>query len=243
MKRHFNVCAMVFVVAMVTMTCFASGLPPVCSAVTDIGASGYPTPGWPSTQGIPADYLAGTNKCDTGETVFASSAHCADDGGEEAELFPAETEVNAGVSDGGWLTWSAPPYSEYAYPWAVATYESSNPSVLKIDLAKPASVFGFELEPNAFETNLVSVKFFGSGGPASPLVNVSLNVDGSSGATLFAIVCDSSSILGAYIESAPAAEGFAIAELRSNAMAGIAAPKAPTVIPATVPPGTKKNSN
>jgi len=241
MKRHFNVCAVVFVVAMATMTCFADG-PAVCSPVIDIGASGYPTPGWPSTQGIPAAYLAGTGYCDTGASAFSSTSHCMDDAGQEAEFFPAETEV--GVPDAGWETWSAPPYSDSATPWAIATYESSNPSELKINLAKAALVFGFELEPNAFATNLVTANFFGAAGPGAPLLTISLDVDGSSGATLFAAQCDVS-ILGVLIESAPAAEGFAIANLRSNVMVGsTSGPKVPTGgAPAPVLPGTTKNSH
>jgi hypothetical protein len=236
MKRYLNVCAVVFVVAMATMTCFADG-PSVCSPITDIGASGYPTPGWPSTQGIPADYLAGTGVCSFGTTSFASANHCTDSAGQEAELFPAETVVS--VPDGGWATWSAPPYSESSTPWGVATYESSNPSQLKIDLAKAAMVLGFELEPNAFATNLVTANFFGAAGPGAPLLSITLAVDGSSGATLFGAQCDVS-ILGVLIESSAAAEGFAIANLRSNSMVGTAAPKVPGA-PAPVPPGLTKN--
>ena len=176
---------------------------------------------------IASGYLSGTQKCSLGETIGATSSHCVDDAGIEASFTSALTEAQAGVSGGGWSTWSAPPFSEYAYPFVGWTAGSS----LSITLKRSAGAVGMEIEPNALNVFAVTANFLDASG--NVLATSSQNVQGNSGASLFGAVCDRPVIQSVSISVDPSALGFAIAELRSDAIRGIYAkspPSAPAVL-------------
>jgi hypothetical protein len=185
---------------------------------------------------IPASYLSGTKKCSTGETLGASTTHCADDGGIAATLATPATQQQAAVAGGGWATWSSPPFSEYPYPWVAFTPGPSN----TIALSRAAGVLGLEIEPNVFNVFAVTATFLDANG--NVLANITQNVNGDAGAAVFAAVCNRPAIKSVSVSLDPSAQGFAVAEIRSDKMVGIAAPTiSSTPITAPVTPGSTSN--
>jgi len=109
----------------------------------------------------------------------------------------------------GWSTWSSPPFAENPFPRVLANYTAS---MLTIDLSLPSLVFGFELEPDPFDTHTFAAEFFSG---ATSLGTQSIAVVGNAGARLFAL--DNTSGLAVdrvVISTASADIGFALANFR-----------------------------
>jgi hypothetical protein len=124
----------------------------------------------------------------------------------------------------GWATWSAPPFAEEAIPWVGYT---NGAATLNINLAAPALIAGAELEPNAFDIFNVTADFNDADGVA--VASVAIDVAGSAGARLFAVQCDTELISSITFTAPPTAQGFAIAQVRSDMI-----PAAPASAPSTV---------
>jgi hypothetical protein len=220
MRFPIGMCAILLNVALTTSQ--ANGGTPVCSVI--------------NAAAIPSDYLAGTQKCSLGQSVGATTSTCADDNGTEATFATAVTEFNAGVSNGGWATWSLPPFSEDPFPWVGFTNGTSN----TIRLTRNAGVLGIEVEPEHFGLSNVTAIF--RDGSGNVLTTRRQKVDGGGGSRLFAAICNKPVIRSVTILTDEASRGFAVGQIRSDKMVGVFAPtrQAP-ISPAVVPPGTTTN--
>lgn len=80
---------------------------------------------------------------------------------------------------GGWSTWNVPPWVE---PTPTVVYYTGTTG-LTMTFSGAVSIFGFEAEPNPYEVHNMTALFKYQG---SPVGSISMPVDGSGGARLFA---------------------------------------------------------
>ena len=124
------------------------------------------------------------------------------------------------VPNGGWGMWGAPPATETATP-RVGTTDGF--SELTITLSRPASIFGFELEPNFFLAEETTADFYSG----STLVGtIDLFPDGNGGALLFAASTTTDPFTSIVINNLDG-DDFAIARQRF-ALASVATPEPAT---------------
>jgi hypothetical protein len=108
-----------------------------------------------------------------------------------------------------WATWNCPPATESCTPNVLFGAGSTS---LFITLSQPASIFGFELEPDQFQQEEVTVQFFDH---ANLVGTIDLFPNGSGGALLFAAQTDGE-FTNIEIQNL-AFDDFAIAEVRYEA--------------------------
>jgi hypothetical protein len=113
---------------------------------------------------------------------------------------------------GSWGSWSSPPDSESATPNILY---SATATTANVSFGKKVTVGGFELEPNQFQVETVTVDFHKKGnGHGAVIGSVTRDVDGSFGARLFG----GKGLNGAGWKSASitdtAGDDFAIAQVR-----------------------------
>jgi hypothetical protein len=122
----------------------------------------------------------------------------------------------------GWATWGSPPNTESSTPTVLW---SNGVTDLTMTLSTPVATFGFEAEPNLFQTDPMTANFYDSSNTLLGTIN--LNVNGNGGALLFA-----ASVTGDTIASVELSDGnfndFAIANPR------YALPAAPVPEPASM---------
>jgi len=117
--------------------------------------------------------------------------------------------TKASVPSGGWATWGSPPDTESNTP---SVLFQSTASTLQIQMSVPSTTFGFELQGNTFTVNSFAVQFYE--GPTL-VGNISQNVDGTSGARLFAGFTTNQPFTSVVINNVDGlSNGFAIAQLR-----------------------------
>jgi hypothetical protein len=104
-----------------------------------------------------------------------------------------------------------PPFAEEALPWVGFT---NGAPTLTINLTTAALVAGAELEPNQFPIFTVTADFNDADGV--PVATVSIDVEGSAGARLFAVQCDTELISSITFTAPSTAQGFAIAQVRAD---------------------------
>jgi hypothetical protein len=107
-----------------------------------------------------------------------------------------------------WATWNTPPAVESATPNVGQTDGVTE----TIALSQAVEVLGFELEPEEFTTDTVTVSFFGAG--STFLGDEDLPVNGDGGALLFAADAGSPLITSVTISDATAGNTFAMANFR-----------------------------
>lgn len=123
-----------------------------------------------------AAYLAATTKIEIADLPPFSVHESISDGTLTVTFSEPMTKV--GPVPDGWSTWSSPPFSEDPNPYVLI----SPTNVLTLDLSRPVSVFGFELEPSPFgEFDFTADFYLGD----TLVESVSRVVDGNSGARLF----------------------------------------------------------
>lgn len=138
----------------------------------------------------------------------------------------AMTKVQAAVSGGGWATWSCPPYAETCAPhalWGIGTTSNT------LTLSKPVYAFGFEIEPNPFQVEPISVSFVLMSGPTVVGV-INRSIDGNGGARL---VAGRSTVAFDQVAITSQAD-FAIAQIRYSLNTDVATQTVPAGQPATV---------
>lgn len=101
-----------------------------------------------------AAYLAATTKMDISELPYGSIHDYITDG--DVKIHFSTPLEKRGPVPLGWATWSSPPYSESPTPDVLV----SSQSCLTMDLSEPVVTFGFELEPNHFDTLSYRADFF-----------------------------------------------------------------------------------
>jgi putative cell wall-binding protein len=126
-----------------------------------------------------AAYLASTTKIDiSGITDFTEVQQIAD----HALAVWFDPPVQKRTVGSSWATWSSPPFSEEAQPHILRA-PSSN---LTMELSRPVSVLGIELEGDAFTDNSFTVTFKLSAEDEA-VASITQTVNGNAGARLFAL--------------------------------------------------------
>jgi len=161
--------------------------------------------GWAGTLGvipIPADYV----NCTT-EIVFSGTDNTSMSsitGGGLTVSFSGNMLVENVPT--GWMTWGSAPQTEGSSP---VTLWTGGPTTVTLTLGTAESTFGFELEPDTFSIDPVSATFYNG---ATALDTINLNVNGNSGALLFALT--SSTPITSVTISDGNSNDFAIAAVR-----------------------------
>jgi hypothetical protein len=123
-----------------------------------------------------AAYLAATTKLDFSDLPDGTSVETLSDD----VLFVTFSEPLVKFTvPGNWATWSSPPFSEDPTP--AVLYSTAN--TLTIDISRPVSIFGFELEPSPFAEIEFTADFYRGDSLVESITRV---VDGDAGARLFA---------------------------------------------------------
>jgi len=138
------------------------------------------------------------------------------DGSESINFVNSFLSVRA-VPD-TWSTWNAPPAVEISDPKVGATEGSSS---LLIALQNPAYTFGFELEPDALQTEEVAAYYFSGNTPVGIL---DLFPSGQDGAQLFAAATSNTPFSYVYIMDF-SDDDFAIGRIRYSLDAEEIAPE------------------
>lgn len=146
-------------------------------------------------------YLAATTKIDISGLPNGSMHDFITDGDVKVHFSTPLTKT--GPVPDGWSTWSSPPFSESANPDVLITGEQTS---LTMQLSKPVAIFGFELEPNFFETFAYTADFYLGG---KLVDSITRNVSGDAGARLFARAGEP---IDRVVVAGP--DSFAIAQIR-----------------------------
>jgi hypothetical protein len=104
-----------------------------------------------------------------------------------------------------WGSWGSPPDTESSTPNVLDTYGATS---LTLSLDHKATTFGFELEPDDFQSEDVTVDFYNG---ATLLGSIDLTPNGTSGALLYAATGGS---FDKVVINDNAGDDFAIAQLR-----------------------------
>ncbi|HWJ30663.1 MAG TPA: hypothetical protein VNS32_29285 [Flavisolibacter sp.] len=155
-----------------------------------------------------SSYTRATKKIDiTGLTEFQSYKSVTD--GNQTFSFSYDLLKETAFSS--WNTWSSPPYSESIQAAILFTGFMDVP--LTINLTKPSTTVGFELEPNAYVISTFSVEFYSGSTLVGTIIQ---DVDGYYGARLFAATSKSKAFDRIQIKVIDGIypSGFAIANLR-----------------------------
>jgi hypothetical protein len=127
-----------------------------------------------------------------------------------------------------WGPWGSPPNTESSTPRILA-----NPTPVTsvtLNLSLPSTTFGFEIQPNIWDTFTVSANFYHG---ATLLGTVSQSISGDAGALLAA--ASSTTPITSVVITIPAdANGFAMAQFRYFPQASPPPPAVPTLSTAAV---------
>jgi len=124
-----------------------------------------------------AEYLAATTKIDFSGLPDGSSVDVISD--DTVFVAFSQTLSKTGPVPDGWATWSSPPFSEDPNPFVLL----ASAGTLTMEISRPVSIFGFELEPSPFGEFEFAADFYRGD---SLIESVSRTVDGFAGARLFA---------------------------------------------------------
>ena len=121
----------------------------------------------------------------------------------------SETLEKGQVPAGGWTSWGSQPNTQSSTPAVLITglYTTS----LTLNLLQPSSIFGFELEPGAGSSNVITVQFKQG---STTIGSIPMAVDSNAGARLFAASTTTQLFTSVVINAPSAALGFALAQIR-----------------------------
>ncbi|CDM65453.1 PEP-CTERM sorting domain-containing protein [Pyrinomonas methylaliphatogenes] len=119
------------------------------------------------------------------------------------------SQVQTRTVPNSWSTWGSPPFTESSTPRVLSSCIGCGN--LTITLSQPASIFGFEAEPNNFGVYNITASFYQG---ATLVGTISQLVNGRSGARLFAAQTSTNPFTTVVIQADSGADGFAIAQLR-----------------------------
>jgi len=125
--------------------------------------------------------------------------------------FSFSTGMAENFVPGSWATWNCPPATESCTPDVLFSMGATS---MSMGVSGTYNTVGFELEPDLFQVDSVTALFHSSTGD---VYNLTLDVNGSAGALLFAVQDDTA---GAFITSVDIIDNnfddFAIAQLRAG---------------------------
>lgn len=156
-----------------------------------------------------SSYTAGTNLIQIGTLSDGTTLSSITDSSQVVTF--NDTLTKGSVPGGGWSSWGSPPNTESSTPPVLAT--SASLTSLSLNLLIPSTTFGFELEPGNGTNYTISVDFKQG---ATVIGNVSLAVNSTAGALLFAARSISNPFTSLVISSPAGAQGFALAQVRYN---------------------------
>jgi hypothetical protein len=152
-------------------------------------------------------YLSTTAKSDFAGLDNFTQVTSVSDGTLEAAFSTEMSKRQAGVTGGGWAYWGALPAVESTTP---AVLYTQGADTLSIVLSQPVAMFGFELEPNWFDTYNFTAEFRRSGATVGTVTRL---ITSNQVALLFAASSDAG-IDEVVITSDVEFGDFAIAQLR-----------------------------
>ncbi len=166
-------------------------------------------------------YRLGSGKCSLG-TPGTFSSVCTNTDGTVGANFAGALDLRRVGS--GWATWSTPPWAEEPNPTGnLVVGFNGGGTTLTVTLTADASIAGMEIEQNIFDTEYVTTAQFKDASGAV-VATVSRSMLGRAGARLFGVECSDRVVHSIQITSDPGAQGFAIAQVRSDRFsAGMAA--------------------
>jgi hypothetical protein len=127
-----------------------------------------------------AGYLAATTRFDIPGEVGATFTSLTSGSLTLSFDSPGSKRVAPGYS---WATWSAAPESERAAEGTLDALYFGDASKLRMQLSRPVSIFGFEMEPNPLAVKTFNAYFLYQGNLVG---SITREVDGDAGARLFA---------------------------------------------------------
>lgn len=129
-----------------------------------------------------AAWTGSTSSIDISSIANSSIVTSVTDGHLTVGFSAGMSKAQAVVEGGGWATWSCPPDAESCTPHVLTS--NGAPSVT-MSLSRQVFAFGFEIEPNPFETVPITVQFvLSSGGTVVGVIAREIN--GNAGARLMA---------------------------------------------------------
>lgn len=154
-----------------------------------------------------SSYTSGTNLIQIGSISDGTTLSSITDSNQVVSF--NDTLTKGSVPGGGWSSWGSPPSTESSTPPVLVT--SASVTSLTLNLLIPSTVFGFELEPGNGSSYTISVDFKQG---SSVIGNISLAVNSSAGAQLFAAKTILNPFTSLVISAPAGAQGFAMAQFR-----------------------------
>jgi hypothetical protein len=134
-----------------------------------------------------------------------------------------------------------PPWAEDPSPQGHLIIAWTQNATMTTTFATDASIAGMEVESNAFASFTFSADFLDAGG--ATLATITRTVVGDSGARLFGVECSDAVVHSIRINSPFDAQGFAIAQVRSDMFsAGASEDSVRIPSPFEVPEGATTNA-
>lgn len=165
-------------------------------------------------------YLSRTQRIDFDQFSFPVVSQISN----STETIVYDSPLLVGAVPEFWASWNSPPAVETSTPVVGWTEGRSE---LFIQLSSPVATFGFELEPEQLETELVSAFFFTAGGS---VYQIDRTPSGAGGALLFAASVAGDAITDVYVEDA-SSDDFAIADQRYSSAYLSAVPEPQSFLP------------
>jgi len=185
----------------------------------------------PTDQPLPDGcYVGASHKCSPGSPGSFSSV-CTNTDGTIGANFATPLDLRS--IGGGWATWGSPPWTETANPPVVGF--NGGGTTLTVTYTSDASIAGLEIEQNIFDTPYNTTAQFKDASGAV-VATITRSMLGRSGARLFGVECSSMVVRSIVITIEAGAQGFAIAQVRSDRFSAgaielSADPTEPTVVP------------
>ena len=185
-------------------------------------------------------YRTASSRCSLG-TPGSFSSVCTESDGTAGANFSIPLDLRR--IGAGWATWSTPPWAEEPNPTGnLVVGFNGGGTTLTVTLTADASIAGMEIEQNIFDTEYVTTAVFKDAGGAT-VATISRSMLGRAGARLFGVECSDRVVHSIQITIDPSAQGFAIAQVRSDRFSAGLDPIANPNPPVDVPSDAEMNTD
>jgi hypothetical protein len=157
-------------------------------------------------------YRLASSRCSLG-TPGTFSSVCTNTDGTVGANFASALDVRRIGS--GWASWSVPPWAEHPNPQGSLVVGFNGAGNLTVNLTADASIAGMEIEQNIFDDPYVTTAQFRDASGAV-VATISRSMLGRAGARLFGVECTDPVVRSIQITTESGAQGFAIAQVRSD---------------------------